>query len=164
MEQAQQGELLEEQVNDATSKVGLLHGEVAFNKSLGATLEGVQAIQRTLDDVQRAILDGQLLQAVDLVRQGEGEFDSIGIPRSTRVAGVLDAKVANLRNEVAERLKDCWKARICVDSARSSVKISRSHSGRSPSLSACVPRLLTSRPFYNGHTNVGNSNDQATNV
>ena len=164
MEQAKQGELLEEQVNDATSKVGLLHGEVAFNKSLGATLEGVQAIQRTLDDVQRAILDGQLLQAVDLVGQVEGELDSIGVPRSTRVAGVLDAKVANLRNEVVERLTDCWKARICVDSARSSIKISRSHNGRSPTLSACVPRSLLSRPFDNGHTNVGNSNDQATTI
>lgn len=162
MEQAQQGELLEEQVNDATSKVGLLHGEVAFNKSLGATLEGVQAIQRTLDDVQRAILDGQLLQAVDLVGQVEGELDTIGVPRSTRVAGVLDVKVANLRNEVVERLTDCWKARICDDPARSSIKISRSHDGRSPVLSACALRSLLIRLLYNGHTNVGDSNDQAT--
>ena len=150
---------MEEQVNDATNKVRLLHGEVAFNKSLGTTLEGVQAVQRTLDHVQRAILAGQLLEAVDLVGQVEEEFDSAGVPRSTRVAGVLDAKVANLRNDVIERLTDCWKARICVDPARSSIKISRSLNGRSPAMSACVLGSLLSRPFYNGHSNAGSSND-----
>ena len=164
MEQAQQGELLEEQVNDATSKLGLLHGEVTFNKSLGATLEGVQAIQRTLSDVRRAILDGQLLQAVDLVGQVEGQLDSNGVPRSTRVAGVLDAKVTSLRNDLLERLTDCWKARICVDSARSSIKISRSLDGRFPALSDRVLGSLLSRNFYNGYPNVGNSNEQATAV
>lgn len=155
---------MEEQVNDATSKLGLLNGELTFNKSLGATLEGVQAIQRTLDDVRRAILDGQLLQAVDLVGQVEGQLNSISVPRSTRVAGILDAKVASLRNDVLERLTDCWKACVCVDSTRSSIKISRSLDGRSPALSDCVPGSLLSRPFYNGYSNVGDSNDQATTV
>ena len=137
---------------------------MTFNKCLEATLEGVQAIQRTLNDVRIAILDGQSLQAVDLVGQVEGQLDSIGVPRSTRVAGVLDAKIANLRNDVLERLTDCWKARICVDSARSAIKISRSFDGRSPALSDCVPGSLLSRPFYHGYSNVGNSNDQATTV
>lgn len=130
MEQARRGELLEEQVNDATSKLGLLSGEVAFNKSLEATLEGVQAIQRTLDFVQRAVLAGRLPEAVDLLRQVEGELDSIPIPRSTRVASVLRAKVADLRSDVVEKLIDCWKAYIGVDPAKSSIKISRSFSGR----------------------------------
>lgn len=132
MEQARQGQYLEDQVNDATSKVQLLNGEVAFNNSLGATLERVQAIQRTLDIVQRAILTGRFVEAVDFLEQVEGELDSIPGPRSSRVAGILDLKIADLRNDVVEKLTDCWKACICIDSARSSIRISRSVNGRSP--------------------------------
>lgn len=162
MEQARQGELLEEQVNDATSKVGLLNGEVAFNKSLGATLERVQAIQRTLDLVQRALLAGRLIEAVDFLRQVEEELDSIAVPRSTRVAGVLNSKVADLRKDVIEKLIDCWKAYICVDSARSSIKITRNLNGRSPGFSSSDPGLLPSRLLYNRHPNIGLRNDKAT--
>lgn len=142
MEQARQAELLEEQVNDATSKVGLLNGEVAFNKSLAATLEALQATKRTLDLVQKAILAGQLLSAVDLSRQVEGELDSIPVPQSARVAGVVGAKAADLRNDVVERLIESWKAYICVDSGRSSIKISRSLNGRSPAFSSSDPGLI----------------------
>ena len=130
MEQARQGEVLEEKVNDATSKVGLLNGELAFSKSLGATLERVQAIQTNLDLVQGAVLAGRFLEAVDIIGQVEGELDSIPVPRNTRVAGVLVAKVADLRTGVIEKLTDCWKAYVCTDSARSSIKISRSLNGR----------------------------------
>ncbi len=164
MEQARQGELLEEQVNDATSKLGLLNGEVAFNKSLGATLEGVQAIQRTLDLVQRAILAGRLLEAVDLLGQVVGELESIPVPRSTRVAGILAAKVADLRNDAVENLTDCWKAYICVDPARSSIKVSRSLKGRSLPFTLLTQGSLLSRLFYRGHSNVGSRNDKVATI
>ncbi len=134
MEQARQGEVLDGKVNDATSKVGLLNGELAFNNSLGATLESLQAIQRTLELIQRAILDGRLREAVDLIGQVEEELNSIPVPRSTRVAGVLGAKISDLRNETVERLTDCWKAHVCVDAVRSSIKISRSLKSRPPLL------------------------------
>lgn len=145
MEQARQGEFLEELVNDAASKVGLLDGEVAFNKSLGATLERLQAVQRTLDLVQRAILDGRLLEAVDNLGQVEGELDSIPVPRSTKVAGVLRARIADLQNDVVQKLRSCWNAYICVNQARSSIKITRSLNGSSPSFASSARRLITSQ-------------------
>lgn len=134
VEQARQGEVLEGKVNDATSKVGLLNGELAFNKSLGAMLERIQAVQRSLDLIQEAILAGQLLEGVDLVGQVEEALKSISVPRSTRLAGVLGARLADLRNDVVERLTDCWKAYVRVDSAKSSIKISRISNGRSPEI------------------------------
>ena len=143
MEQAHHGETLEEQVNDATSKLELLNGELAFNESLRATLEEVQATQRTLDLVQRAIVAGRLLEAVDLLEQVGGELDSIPVPQSTRVAGILGLKAADLRNDVVKKLTDCWKVYICVDSARSSIKLSHSLNGRSPVVASSDPRLIT---------------------
>ena len=123
MEQARQGEHLEGQVNDAASKVDLLNGEVAFNKILGGTLERLQAIRRTLVLIQRAAFDNRLLEAVDLLSQVDGDLESISISRSTRVAGVLGAKIADLRNHVIERLTDCWNSYVKVDTPTSSITI-----------------------------------------
>ena len=123
MEQARQGEHLEEQVNDAASKVDLLNGEVAFNKSLGVTLERLQAIQRTLVLTQRVAFDNRLLEAVDLVIQVDGDLELISISRSTRVAGVLGAKIADLRSHVIERLIECWNSYVKVDTPTSSITI-----------------------------------------
>ena len=125
MEQARQGEHLEEQLNDAASKVHLLNGEVAFNKSLGATLERLQAIQRTLDLIQRATLDNRLLETVDLLCQVDGDLESMSISQTTRVAGVLGAKIADLRRHVIEGLIMCWNNYVNADTSTSSVKITQ---------------------------------------
>ena len=140
--QAGQGELLEEQTNDAASKVRLLDSEVAFNKSLGVTLEQLQAMQRTLNLIQRAILDRRLLEAVDFLGQVGGELNSIPLSRSTRVVGVLGAKIADLRNNAVEKLADCWKAYISVDSDKCSIEISRSLNGSPPAFSPSDLRLI----------------------
>ena len=145
MEQARQGQLLDEQVNDATSKVRLLNGELAFNESLGRILERVQAIQRTLDLVQETLLASKLLEAVDFLRQVEEELESVPVPRGTRVAGVLGTKVADLRNDTVKQLIDCWKAYVRVDSTKFSIKISSSLNGRSPAVSTYDPKLNTSQ-------------------
>ena len=144
MQQARQGEVLDEQVEDATSKVGLLHGELAFNKSLGATLEKIQAIQRTLDVVQTAILAGRLLEGVGLIGQVEEELESISVPRSTRVVGILGARVAHLRNDMIEKLSNCWKAYVSVNPASSSITISRSLDRESFALPCSDLRLIVS--------------------
>ena len=145
MEQGRQGQLLDEQVNDATSKVRLLNGELAFNESLGRILERVQAIQRTLDLVQETLLASKLLEAVDFLRQVEEELNSVPVPRGTRVAGVLGTKIADLRNDTVKQLIDCWKAYVRVDSTRSSIKISSSLNGRSPAVSTSDPKLNISQ-------------------
>ena len=123
MQQAERGEYLEEQVNDAASKVELLKGETAFNKSLEATLERLQAIQRTLDLIQGAALDNRLLEAVDLLSQVEGDPEAVTISRTTRVAGVLRSKIADLRSHVIERLTECWNGHVNVDTSISSIDI-----------------------------------------
>ena len=125
MEQARQGEHLEEQLNDAASKVHLLNGEMAFNKNLAATLERLQAMQRTLDLIQRAALDNRLLEAVDLLCQVDGDLESMSISRTTRVAGVLLAKIADLRSHVIEGLTTYWNSYVNADASTSSVKITQ---------------------------------------
>ena len=138
MEQAQEGERLEEQHNDAASKVHLLNGEVAFNKSLGATLERLQVIQRRLDLIERAGLDDRLPEAVNLLWEVDRDLESISISRATRVAGVLGAKIADLRSHVVEQLTKCWNNYVNVDISTSSIKITRPSGSESmPVASRC---------------------------
>ena len=125
MEQARQAERLEEHVKDSASKVDLLNGEIAFNGSLGATLEQLRAIQATLDVAQRATLDGQLAKAVDLLVQVEGELASVSVSPSTRVVGLFEVKVTNLRNHAIEKLKERWYAYIQIDPSKSAVTIKK---------------------------------------
>ena len=142
VEQARQGELLERKRDDASKKVGLLDGELAFSKSLGATLERLQAIQRTLDGVQQAVLAGRLLDAVTFIEQVEDDLESMPVPRSARIAGVFITRVIDLRNDIVERLTACWKGYICVDPDRSLVKISRSLGRTSLALFFSNSRLI----------------------
>lgn len=137
MEQAQEGERLEEQHNDAASKVHLLNGEVAFNKSLGATLERLQVIQKRLDLIERAGLDDRLPEAVNMLCEVDRDLESISISRATRVAGVLGAKIADLRSHVIEQLTKCWNNHVVVDISTSSINITQ------PSGSESMP--VTSR-------------------
>jgi len=120
---------LEEQVKDAASKVDLLIGEVLFNKSLDAILERLQAAQRTLDLVQRSTLDDRLLEAVDLLQRADEDLSTLSITKSTRISGVLEAKVTDLRNHLVEKLSASWKAYIDIDPSASSIKIRQTVKG-----------------------------------
>lgn len=120
---------MDERVNDATSKVELLNGEVAFSDSLRAILERLQAIQKTLDLIQRYTLDGRLLEAVDLLGQVFEDLSALSFTKSARITGVLGAKVTDLRDHVVEKLTAYWKAYINVDPANSTIRITQMDEG-----------------------------------
>lgn len=123
VEEARRHERLEEQVSDAANKVRLLDGEVHFNTVLGEILERLQATRGTLNLVQRATSDGRLSEAVNLIMQADEELSSTPVSQNTTVAGVLAAKITELRKDVVERLTCCWQACIHVDMARPSIRI-----------------------------------------
>lgn len=129
VEQARQGEHLEEEANDAASKVDLLNGEIAFNKSLGDLLEQLRAIQRTLDLVQRAALDDNLLEAVDLLAQIDEKLASLSVTTNTRISSVIGAKVSDIRSHVVRKLTDSWNSYIYVDSRKASIQIRQKMQG-----------------------------------
>ena len=101
-----------------------MNGELAFNESLVGTLERLQAISKTLDLIQRAIIDDQPLEAVELL-----EDVILRLPSSTfgtgRVSDVLGSQVADFREETTEKLTEYWNDYIHVDKVASSVVIRR---------------------------------------
>ena len=123
VEGARQNELLEERAKDTASKAELLNGELAFNKSLEATLERLQAVQKTLDIIQRATLDNQLTRAVDLLAQVREDLARVSVSRTTRVLGLLEARITDLRDHVSAKLIECWNAYIHIDSTKAAIMI-----------------------------------------
>ena len=115
-------------MSDATKQVELLHGEIAFNKSLRTALERFQAIQLSMELVQRATTDHRLIEAVDILVQIGHENALSPTSGATRVSGMLEAKVTDLQGYVKQKLIDCWNRYFVIDSVESSIEF-RSNAG-----------------------------------
>ena len=123
MAQADEGSQLQTAADDAAAKVGLLNGEVAFNKTLASTLERINELRSTLDSVQGAILDYRLLDAVALFQVAERQLGSIQVGRNTRPAELLGAKIADSRIALEKALTECWDSIIHIDATNSMISI-----------------------------------------
>ncbi len=127
--QAQDGQKLQDQVNDAASKVRLLQNEVVFNESLATTMERILAVRRTLDHIQEAILGNNLLEAAGLLDQGNAELGSLQECQNSRVAGLLRTRIADLRQGVVMDTRKCWSDLICINAAASTITIKQQLEG-----------------------------------
>ena len=114
---------MKEKLKDTANKTRLLEGEVAFNKTLGAILQRLQVIRQKLDVAQRATLDDQLQEAVELIEELEGENASLSLSQNARVASLFGARITDLREHVIEKLAQSWKSLFRVDALRCSIRI-----------------------------------------
>ncbi|MCJ1465987.1 hypothetical protein MMC07_004606 [Pseudocyphellaria aurata] len=114
-DQAQHGEVLQGQVNDAAGKVDLLKQELVFNETLARTLEVIRGLQQTSSLVENAVQNNDLLIAEGLLEGAEDELAKVLASQNPKIAGVIQAKIADLRCTVVDSLTDCWKALVHVD-------------------------------------------------
>lgn len=123
MSQDKHGEGLQEQANDAASKLRLLHGEVAFNESLATTMERIREVRRTMSSIQEAVLGQKLLEAMDMLSQGEGKLESLQGYQNTRVAALLRAKIEVHRKDLEENVTESWNSLVQVHAANFTITI-----------------------------------------
>ena len=100
-------------------------------------MERLQAVQKTLDVIQRATLDNQLTRAVDLLAQVRENLARVSISQTTRVLGLLEAKITDLRDHVSAKLIECWNAYIHIDSTKSAIMI-----GQAPDCKPVIAHYL----------------------
>ena len=122
---ADEGIQLQTVVRDSKAKVDLLNGEVIFTEVLAGTLQQVHEIRYILDCVQNAALDYRLVDAVTLLKEAELQLGSLKACRNTRLAGLLKAKIEDLRTTVGNALGECWESIIQVDFKNSLISIQR---------------------------------------
>ncbi|KAI9818132.1 MAG: hypothetical protein M1827_000757 [Pycnora praestabilis] len=106
---------LEAVVSDAAQKVELLQGEIAFNETLGWTLEVVQKIQRRIEKVDTASADGDLIKAATTLDKAHRDLRLLSSFEGTRVYGLLKENLVELRKLLTQDLEECWKDLMIVD-------------------------------------------------
>lgn len=110
-------------VQDCASKVSLLHSEIAYSRALGDVVEQLKAICTLLDSAQHAATCGEVMAALHTVDEAAAAFSGLGTYGTTRVAGVLKTKEAQLRKHIAGTVTASWDNFIRVDSAAHTIKI-----------------------------------------
>ncbi|KAI9871219.1 MAG: ribosome biogenesis protein ytm1, partial [Pleopsidium flavum] len=121
--QSEVGKSLEDQVDDASSKVDLLKGEVSFNETLAETLGRIQRIHQLLHSVQEAALGDRLVDAIVWLENAQKEIGMLRAFENTRIATVLKGKAADLHKAIVETIDDCWNALISMDQSTGRIKI-----------------------------------------
>lgn len=115
MNQAKQGETLQNQVDDATQKVGLLLGEVDFNQNVVEILGKIRGLRQVLRQGQKAVQSESFGEAVDILLGAEHDLNTLPARQITKVYGLLLAGVTEFRHELIEELTKCWKGFFRAD-------------------------------------------------
>ncbi|KAG8525488.1 uncharacterized protein KY384_009132 [Bacidia gigantensis] len=132
VQEAQHGRELRESVNDSESKVRLLEEELAFNHSLEVSLGRLRAVGQQLDRIQQAIVDSDVLNAVDLLCDFDEESTTVSGSPASKVANLFSAKAAQLHTEAAEDLQHRWKSYVHTDKESITISIRRKHKNAIP--------------------------------
>ncbi|EUC35421.1 hypothetical protein COCCADRAFT_90767 [Bipolaris zeicola 26-R-13] len=113
-------------VQDAASKVSLLHTEIEYNESLVQTVEQLRDISSLLDSAQNAAVNGHVLHAISTLEDADGAFKRLGPFTTTRVVGVLRNKQEQLKKALVETVIDSWNGLISVDSTSHKISLHQS--------------------------------------
>ena len=89
------------------------------------TLQRLLAVRDQLDRIQQAILSDSLSNAVDLLQDVDAKVATTSVSPDARAAAVFSARSTELRQEVAERLKQSWNSYIDVEQDAMSIVMRR---------------------------------------
>ncbi|OJD31106.1 rzz complex subunit zw10 [Diplodia corticola] len=115
VQQAEAASTLHAAVQDASSKAALLNHELAFNRTLTATLERIRHASGLLDEAQDAARDHDVIAALDKMKQIDDCTAHLGPFRDTRVAGVLHKRLNQLRDALADDATRAWNLLLVAD-------------------------------------------------
>lgn len=123
MNQAKEGESLQNQVDDAAQKVELLLGEVEFNQSAAAILKQIGKLRQLLRQGQEAVDSENFGEAADLLIAAENELNAIPAHQITKVFGLFVASITEVRHDLVEKLTKYWKAFFHTDFTRTTFAV-----------------------------------------
>ncbi|KAH0542240.1 hypothetical protein FGG08_003362 [Glutinoglossum americanum] len=106
---------LQEKLQDATSKLELLRGEVRFNETLTETLEQIYTIQKSLEQVQEDALADRLAEAIGKLDKVDGDITRLQSIENATAVGLLRDRATDLRRAIVENVSDYWDALIEAD-------------------------------------------------
>ncbi|CAG5175650.1 uncharacterized protein ALTATR162_LOCUS8164 [Alternaria atra] len=126
VKQAEAGKENTARVQDAASKVSLLHTEIAYNESLAQAVEQLRDISTLLDSAQSAAVHGHVMHAIQTLEDADGAFQRLGSFTTTRVVGVLKNKEEQLKRAIVETVTESWNGLISVDNTNHKIALHQS--------------------------------------
>jgi centromere/kinetochore protein ZW10 len=123
VQQAEEGKANTARVQDAASKVSLLHTEIAYNESLTRAVEQLRDISTVLDLAQEAVVNGHVIHALERLEDTDAAFKNLGAFQTTRAVGVLKKKEDHLRKAIVENVTESWNGLVSVDYAHNKITL-----------------------------------------
>jgi centromere/kinetochore protein ZW10 len=123
VQQAEEGKVNTARVQDAASKVSLLHTEIAYNESLTRVVEQLRDISMVLDSAQDAAVQGHIIHALERLEDADGAFKNLGPFETTRAVGVLRTKEEQLKKAIVENVTESWNGLIAVDNTKKKISL-----------------------------------------
>lgn len=123
VQQAEEGKANTARVQDAASKVSLLHTEIAYNESLARVVEQLRDISTVLDSAQEAAVQVHIIHALERLEDADGAFTHLGPFESTRAVGVLRSKEDQLKKAITENVTESWNGLLAVDNANNRISL-----------------------------------------
>ncbi|KAI4642376.1 hypothetical protein J4E93_007524 [Alternaria ventricosa] len=123
VKQAEAGKENTARVQDAASKVSLLHTEIAYNESLARAVEQLRDISTLLDSAQNAAVHGHVMHAIQTLEDADGAFQGLGLFTTTRAVGVLKNKEEQLKKAIVETVTESWNGLIAVDNTNHKISL-----------------------------------------
>ena len=113
--QAREGNPLQDQVQDATSKVALLRKEVWFNKSLATSLEAIRIFQEQLRAICSRLDRNEYTKAGEEYSKAERQLLMLKETSRARINSVLQAQFYETGQDIKEATRKAWLALFKID-------------------------------------------------
>ncbi|RMY50604.1 hypothetical protein D0863_14832 [Hortaea werneckii] len=108
------GRELKARVQDKATQVRLLEKEVAFEDTLGGTLEHIRYANGVLQSVQNEAVGGDLTKALNKLETAQESIDGLESVRETKAYGLLQGRAKHLREGLKETATAKWNEAIAI--------------------------------------------------
>ncbi|KAI7485601.1 hypothetical protein KC351_g3886 [Hortaea werneckii] len=108
------GRELKAKVQDKAIQVRLLEKEVAFEDTLGGTLEHIRYANGVLQSVQNEAVGGDLTKALNKLETAQESIDGLESVRETKAYGLLQGRAKHLREGLKETATAKWNEAIAI--------------------------------------------------
>ena len=118
------GRELKAKVQDKDEQLKLLEKEVAFEETLGATLEHIRHANGVLQCVQDEAVSGNLQKALDSLETAQESIGGLDGVRDTKAVGLLHTRADKLRGNLCENAAGRWSQFVAVNVERRTLALS----------------------------------------
>ncbi|KAI6881909.1 hypothetical protein KC360_g6283 [Hortaea werneckii] len=108
------GRELKAKVQDKATQVRLLEKEVAFEDTLGGTLEHIRYANGVLQSVQNEAVGGDLTKALSKLETAQESIDGLESVKETKAFGLLQGRAKHLRDGLKETATAKWNGAIAI--------------------------------------------------